>query len=132
LGGWASVVLLSPAALPRIAFQRYPAQPHFVRATTDWMPHPWHFHGWAAMLPRSQDFLRTCISAVRILSTYRKLLIRITSLLSLPFASSNCLPSRDHAKLNISPDANLVMGCGSPPASGCSQILVAPLRVSRN
>jgi hypothetical protein len=26
------------------------AQPtHFVRASVNWMPHPWRFHGWAAM-----------------------------------------------------------------------------------
>jgi len=29
---------------------------HFVRATMNWMPHPWRFHGWAAMPMGSGDF----------------------------------------------------------------------------
>jgi len=32
------------------------AQPtYFVRSTTSWMPHPWRFHGWAAMPAGSRD-----------------------------------------------------------------------------
>lgn len=39
---------------------------------------------------------------------YRKLLIKITSLLPLPFDSSSCLPSRDQLKSKMRPEANLV------------------------
>jgi hypothetical protein len=32
------------------------AQPmYLVQSTTSWMPHPWHFHGWAATPMRSGD-----------------------------------------------------------------------------
>jgi hypothetical protein len=42
-------------------------------------------------------------------SSYLKLLIRITSLVSLPLASTNCLLSRDQAKSKINPELNLVI-----------------------
>ena len=29
---------------------------HFVRPSVNWMPHPWRFHGWAAMPMGSGDF----------------------------------------------------------------------------
>jgi hypothetical protein len=33
------------------------AQPmYFVQSTTNWMPHPWQFHGWAAMPMGSGGF----------------------------------------------------------------------------
>jgi len=65
------------------------------------------------------------------LELYRKLLIRTTSLVRIPLARNNCLPSRDHEKPKMRPEVKSVTGCGSPPVSGCSQTFVAPLRVSR-
>src|SRR5215471_2870710 len=59
-----------------------------------------------------------------------KLLIMTTSVLRCPRENANCLPSRDQEKPNMSPPENFVTWKGSPPASGCSQILVARLRVS--
>ena len=39
---------------------------------------------------------------------YRKLLIRTTSLVSLPLATNNCLPSRDQEKAKIRPEVKSV------------------------
>lgn len=58
-------------------------------------------------------------------------LIRITSLVWFPFASSNSVPFLDQAKSKISPEVNLLTWRGAPPARGCSQMLVAPVRVKR-
>src|SRR5580658_1466221 len=48
---------------------------------------------------------------------YRKLLIRMTSLFSMPLDNRSCLPSRDQAKSKMRPEANLVIWRGSPPVS---------------
>jgi hypothetical protein len=34
----------------------WPSRRTFVRASVNWMPHPWRFHGWAAMPTDSGDF----------------------------------------------------------------------------
>ena len=63
---------------------------------------------------------------------HRKLLIRMTSLLTLPRVSASCLPSRDQSKSKISPDSNFVICFGGPPVSFCCQMLDTPLLVSTN
>jgi len=55
----------------------------------------------------------------------------MTSLLILPRVSSSLVWSDDRLKSKIRPDVNLVNCFGSPPASGCSQMFVAPSRVRR-
>jgi hypothetical protein len=55
----------------------------------------------------------------------------MTSLLILPRVSSSLVWSDDQLKSKIRPDVNLVNCFGSPPASGCSQMFVAPSRVRR-
>jgi hypothetical protein len=55
---------LSHSGVIAITFSEQPflilgglAQPmYFVQSTTNWMPHPWQFHGWAAMPRGSGDF----------------------------------------------------------------------------
>ena len=61
---------------------------------------------------------------------HRKLLIRMTSLLSLPRVNASCLPSRDHSKSKISPESKCVTCFGGPPVRRCCQMLETPFRVS--
>src|SRR5438876_2771489 len=61
---------------------------------------------------------------------HRKLLIRTTSLLSLPRVSASCLPSRDQSKSKICPDSKFVICLGGPPVSLCSQMLETPFLVN--
>src|SRR5450432_4354691 len=61
---------------------------------------------------------------------HRKLLIRMTSLLSLPRVSASCLPSRDQSKSKISPDSKFVICFGGPPLNFCRQMLETPLLVN--
>ena len=63
-------------------------------------------------------------------SHHRKLLIRMTSLLSLPRVNASCLPSRDQSKSKICPDSKFVICFGGPPARFCRQMLETPFRVS--
>src|SRR6185295_4497798 len=51
----------------------------------------------------------------------RKLLMRITSLVTSPLIRSSCFSSRDHAKLKIRSEAKFVIWRGGPPDRGCSQ-----------
>src|SRR6185312_144839 len=60
----------------------------------------------------------------------RKLLMRITSLVTSPLIRSSCFSSRDHAKLKIRSEAKFVIWRGGPPDRGCSQRLEAPFLVS--
>jgi hypothetical protein len=59
--------------------------------------------------------IRACIQ--------RRLLSKAASLLASPRAISSRLPSRDQWKSKIMPELNFVRCVGSPPASGCSQML---------
>src|SRR5450755_1483922 len=61
---------------------------------------------------------------------HRKLVIRMTSLLSLPRVSASCLPSRDQSKSKISPDSKFVICFGGPPPNFCRQMLETPLLVN--
>lgn len=61
---------------------------------------------------------------------HRKLLIRMTSLLSLPRVSASFLPSCDQAKSKICPDSKFVICFGAPPPNFCRQMLVMPLLVN--
>src|SRR5215468_9094478 len=93
--------------------------------TAAWRTRPWLPSGWEC---RGRRLSNGSNPALRL---YRKLVIRTTSLVWFPFASSNCCPSRDQEKSKMSPEVKLVNCLGSPPASDCSQTLVAPLRVSK-
>src|SRR6266700_2022755 len=61
---------------------------------------------------------------------HRKLLIKTTSLLSLPRVTASCLPSRDQSKSKICPDSKFVIRFGGPPLSFCRQMLETPFRVN--
>ena len=63
-------------------------------------------------------------------SNHGKLLIKTTSLLSLPRVSASCLPSRDQSKSKISPDSKFVICFGGPPPNFCCQMLETPLLVN--
>src|SRR6185369_3071108 len=61
---------------------------------------------------------------------HRKLLIKMTSLLSLPRVTASCLPSRDHSKSKICPDSKFVICFGGPPPNFCRQMLETPFLVN--
>ena len=63
-------------------------------------------------------------------TNHRKLLIKTTSLLSLPRVTASCLPSRDQSKSKICPDSKFVICFGGPPLSFCRQTLETPFRVN--
>jgi quercetin dioxygenase-like cupin family protein len=58
-----------------------------------------------------------------------EVLIRTTSPVRSPLASSNCFPSSVQEKSKISPELKFVTGRASPPANRCSQTFVAPIFV---
>ena len=63
-------------------------------------------------------------------ANHGKLLIRMTSLLSLPRVNASCPPSRDQSKSKICPDSKFVTCFGGPPLSFCRQMLETPFRVN--
>src|SRR5690242_4497267 len=66
----------------------------------------------------------------RVCPNHRKLLIKMTSLLSLPRVNASCLPSRDHSKSKISLESKCVTCFGGPPVRRCCQMLETPFRVN--
>ena len=78
----------------------------------------------------SSSNVRKIAYVIRKNSCYRKLLIRMTSLLSLPRVSASCLPSCDQSKSKICPDSKFVICFGGPPPSFCRQMLETPFLVN--
>ena len=81
------------------------------------------------------DVFRQLLSELRIRriatkTNHRKLLIKTTSLLSLPRVRASCLPSCDQAKSKICPDLKFVICLGGPPLSFCRQMLETPFWVN--
>src|SRR3954463_6271354 len=72
--------------------------------------------------------LEVLISSLSI--RHRKLLIKTTSLLSVPRVRASCLPSCDQSKSKISPDSKFVICFGGPPPNFCRQMLETPLLVN--
>jgi len=77
----------------------------------------------AGLVDTAQQILRRRIEP-RV--DHRKLLIKMTSLLSLPRVNARHLPSRDQSKLEVIPDSNFVICVGGPPVSLGCQMLVTP------
>ena len=63
-------------------------------------------------------------------TNHRKLLIKMTSLLSLPRVRANWLPSCDQAKSKICPDSKFVIRFGAAPDRFWRQMLETPLCVN--